>query len=293
MRKIFCQELIKYFDQKPFVFLTGDLGYNALEPLQARMGKYFINAGVAEQNMISTAAGIAKSGMRVFCYSIAPFIYARPYEQIRNDLCLHNLPVTLVGNGGGYGYGVMGATHHAIEDYGALMRLQNMSAFIPVFSSDISAMITKIDNSKSPNYLRLGLVENKNDLPYQQWRKALNGELGCVIAIGSIAGKILLELEKIPQKNRPNLWILSELPINNFPQELINDIQNNKLCIFEEHVAGGSAGQMTATKLLSDDIKIKSFLHLHAKGYPSQKYGSQNFHRQESGLVTENILSFF
>lgn len=293
MRKIFCQELIKYFDQKPFVFLTGDLGYNALEPLWTRMGKYFINAGVAEQNMISTAAGIAKSGMRVFCYSIAPFIYARPYEQIRNDLCLHNLPVTLVGNGGGYGYGVMGATHHALEDYGSLMMLQNMSAFIPVFSSDISAMIIKIDNSKSPNYLRLGLVENKNDLPYQQWRKALNGELGCVIAIGSIAGKILLELEKIPQKNRPNLWILSELPINNFPQELIADIQNNKLCIFEEHVANGSAGQMIATKLLSDDIKIKSFLHLHAKGYPSQKYGSQNFHRQESGLVTENILSFF
>ena len=74
------------------------------------MKDHFINVGVAEQNMISTAAGIAKTGLPTFVYSIAPFAYARPFEQIRNDVCLHNLPVTIVGNGGGYGYGVMGAT---------------------------------------------------------------------------------------------------------------------------------------------------------------------------------------
>src|SRR5436305_12930222 len=96
-----------------FVFLTGDLGFKALEPLRAMMGKRFINAGVAEQNMISVAAGLARAGMRPWAYSIAPFIYARPFEQTRNDVCLHKLPVVLIGNGGGYGYGVMGATHPA------------------------------------------------------------------------------------------------------------------------------------------------------------------------------------
>ena len=88
------------------------------------MGERFINAGVAEQNMVSVAAGLAKAGLRPWVYSIAPFLYARAFEQIRNDVCLHGMPVILVGNGGGYGYGVMGSTHHAIEDYGVLLSLR-------------------------------------------------------------------------------------------------------------------------------------------------------------------------
>src|SRR4051812_46697344 len=134
MRNAFCQAMLELSaaDDR-LVFLTGDLGFGALEPLRDALGSRFINAGVAEQNMISVAAGLARSGLRPWTYSIAPFIYARPFEQIRNDVCLHKLPVILVGNGGGYGYGVMGATHHAIEDYGTLLVLQHMQAIIPAF----------------------------------------------------------------------------------------------------------------------------------------------------------------
>ncbi len=292
MRKIFCDELINAFKKKPFVFLTGDLGYKALEPLQEVMGSHFINAGIAEQNMVSTAAGIAKTGLEVFVYSIAPFVYARPFEQIRNDIALHNLPVTLVGNGGGYGYGVMGATHHAIEDYGALLTLQNMQIFIPVFKQDISTIIAKIREIKKPSYLRLGMVENNDEsLAYSPFRNVLKGDLGVLIIVGSIAGNLLKDLQIQPKSNRPSLWILSELPIlNNLPDEISGA---KKLCVLEEHVAHGSAGQVIATKLLENNIAPKSFLHLHAKGYVSGLYGSQNFHRQESGLNIKNILDFF
>src|SRR5260370_40036865 len=103
MRSLFCQAMIDAAADPRVVFLTGDLGFRALEPLRARMGARFINAGVAEQNMVSVAAGLARAGLLPWTYSIAPFIYARPYEQIRNDVCLHDLPVRLVGNGGGYG----------------------------------------------------------------------------------------------------------------------------------------------------------------------------------------------
>src|SRR5712691_8496518 len=130
MRNAFCSALVALSAEKAFVFLTGDLGFMALEPLQRAMGKRFINAGVAEQNMISVAAGVASVGQQCWAYSIAPFIFARPFEQIRNDVCLHDFDVKLVGNGGGYGYGVMGATHHAIEDYGVLCGLQNMSVHV-------------------------------------------------------------------------------------------------------------------------------------------------------------------
>src|SRR5688572_11812446 len=106
MRTQFCEALVARSSNPAMVFLTGDLGFMALEPLQSAMGARFINAGVAEQNMISVAAGLAREGFEAWAYSIAPFCYARPFEQIRNDVAFHALPVRLVGNGGGYGYGV-------------------------------------------------------------------------------------------------------------------------------------------------------------------------------------------
>ena len=141
MRDVFCRSLVSQAVDPRLVFLTGDLGFKALEPLREALSQRFINAGVAEQNMVSVAAGLAKLGLRPWVYSIAPFIYARPFEQIRNDVCLHKLPVILVGNGGGYGYGVMGSTHHALEDYGCLLTLPNLRVFVPAFDEDVSAMV--------------------------------------------------------------------------------------------------------------------------------------------------------
>ena len=136
MRKQLCDALVARSADPRMVFLTGDLGFMALEPLQAAMGNRFINAGVAEQNMITVAAALARQGLETWAYSIAPFLYARPFEQIRNDIAFHRLPVRLIGNGGGYGYGVMGPTHHAIEDYGVLLTLPNMAVYAPVFDAD-------------------------------------------------------------------------------------------------------------------------------------------------------------
>jgi transketolase len=289
MRDIFCQEMIAAFKKNPFVFLTGDLGFKALEPLREIMGERFINVGVAEQNMVSVAAGIAESGLQVFAYSISPFIYARPFEQIRNDICLHNLPVTLVGNGGGYGYGVMGATHHAIEDYGALLTLQNMNVFVPVFDSDVGAMITKISALKKPSYLRLGLEQKLEgvDKTYAPWRKILDGDLGILIVCGSIGGNLVKDFQKDAKAARPAIWLVSELS-SDFD---LPEISNQKICVLEEHVAQGGIGQMIAAKILAKNIAVKSFSHLHAQGYVSGFYGSQNFHRKESGLTKEAIIN--
>jgi len=159
MRDRACREWVRLFEDRSFVFLTGDLGFRALEPLRDVMGERFINAGVAEQNMVSVAAGLASGGIDVWVYSIAPFLYARPFEQIRNDICMHDLPVKLVGNGGGYGYGAMGASHHALEDYGALLGLPKMHAFVPAFASDLEQLIPRLARFPHPAYLRLGRCE--------------------------------------------------------------------------------------------------------------------------------------
>ena len=277
------------------IFLTGDLGFRALEPLRDRMGARFINAGVAEQNMVSVAAGLARSGLKPWAYSIAPFIYARPYEQIRNDLCLHDLPVRLVGNGGGYGYGVMGATHHALEDYGALLSLQNITAFVPAFAQDVIDSVRKLAEFPHPAYLRLGLAEEPKDLmipAYAPWRKIIRGDRATVLGVGPVISKLIETVRNRAEGKRPSIWVLSELPFPEMPGEFREDIRRTgHLIVVEEHVETGSAGQMIAHALLSTGEPPRRFSHRCARGYLSGQYGSQTFHRRECGLDAESIIS--
>ena len=128
----------------------------ALENVQRAIGKRFINAGVSEQNMVSMAAALASEGLTPICYSIAPFLVFRPAEQIRLDVCLHDMDVKLVGNGGGYGYGIMGATHHAIEDIAVLSSFQNMRCYIPFCNEDVEGVVYRMMKRRGPSYLRLG-----------------------------------------------------------------------------------------------------------------------------------------
>src|SRR3954467_2325118 len=142
MRAEFAQAMLALFERrKDLAFITGDLGYMALEGVAQAYGERFINAGVAEQNAVSLAAGLARAGQLPWVYSAATFTVLRPYEQIRNDVCLHKLPVKLVGNGGGYAYGIMGATHHALEDIGALRVLPNMRIYLPLVAEDIADVV--------------------------------------------------------------------------------------------------------------------------------------------------------
>ena len=117
----------------------------------------------------------------------------RPFEQIRNDVCLHRLPVVLVGNGGGYGYGVMGATHHALEDYGAVLCLPSLRAYVPAFDGDLCAQIKALFEVSHPVYLRLGLSEEPAGAmvpPYAPWRKLQDGGGWTVLVVGTLVGGI-------------------------------------------------------------------------------------------------------
>lgn len=296
MRNVLCDTLVKCSANSKFVFLTGDLGYMALEPLRDSLGQRFINGGVAEQNMVSVAAGLTKKGFQPWVYSIAPFVYARPFEQIRNDVCMHDLPVRLVGNGGGYAYGVMGATHHALEDYGAMLCLMNMHVFVPAFASDVSEIINQLTEFEHPAYLRLGKCEKPKDLElpnYSPWRRLMRGEGATCLVVGPLAGGILEAAKCLSDCHRPNLWVLTELPIEaaKIPKDFLDDLQRSRhLLIVEEHIAQGGVGQMIARCLLEMGHAPPQFTHRYALGYVSGLYGSQNFHRQECGLDAASIL---
>ena len=299
MRNIACKELVSLFNKRKFTFLTGDLGFQALEPLREAMGSHFINAGVAEQNMVTVAAGLTRAGFQAWVYSIAPFLFARAFEQIRNDVCLNGAPVKLIGNGGGYAYGSMGSTHHAIEDCGVMLALKDMRVYVPAFNEDIPPVIEKMSASPFPEYLRLGKSEKPKDYtppPYAPWRKLTGGGANGVVllAVGPLAGALLGQIASTGAGELCQLWALSELPGLDDPgaEEFAASVaERKKLVVVEEHVAQGGAGQMIALWLKRKAIMTSVFEHRHALGYPSGLYGSQTFHRKECGLDPASVVS--
>ena len=136
------------------VFLTGDLGYKLFDDFAERFPGRFLNAGVAEQNMVGVAAGLALEGFRPFVYSIATFATLRCLEQIRDDVCYNGLAVTVVGVGGGFSYGANGPTHHATEDLAVMRALPNMTVVAP--GDPVEAELAVAALPDTPTYLRLG-----------------------------------------------------------------------------------------------------------------------------------------
>lgn len=297
MRRQLCEALAVRSANTDMVFLTGDLGFMALEPLQKTMQSRFINAGIAEQNMVSVAAAMAREGLEAWVYSIAPFCYARPFEQIRNDVSFHNLPVKLIGNGGGYGYGVMGPTHHAIEDYGVLLTLPNMRVYIPAFEEDIREVIECAGNISSPVYIRIGRGEIPDGCiapKYAPWRQITDGDGMVVIVAGPLVGAYLETVQALPKSIRPKLWVVSELPLdlNPLPFELIEQLtQERGLCIVEEHVRQGGLASQIALILQERNLKAGTFHHLYARAHHFPTYGSQNFLRVQSNLDIDSLMA--
>ena len=246
--------------------------------------------------MVSVAAGLAASGFRPWVYSIAPFVYARPFEQVRNDVCLHRLPVVLVGNGAGYGYGVMGATHHALEDYGALLCLPHMRAYVPAFEEDVRTQVEELFRINHPAYLRLGLSEEPRGaaIPaYAGWRKLQAGPGWLVLVIGSLAGSVWKATQSLEGPSRPTVWVLSELPCLSIPREFEADlISSQRVLVVEEHVEQGGAAQGLALALAKSGIVPEQFAARSARGYLTGLFGSQEFHRRECGLVAVSIVQF-
>ncbi|MGO9761767.1 MAG: transketolase family protein [Solirubrobacteraceae bacterium] len=206
MRNAFVGAVQEIAEEDPRVmFLTGDLGFMVLEPLAESMGERFVNVGVAEQNMIGLATGLAEAGMVPFVYSIGTFASMRPYELIRNGPLLHLLPVRIIGVGAGLDYGHNGVTHYALEDV-AIMRAQpDMTVIAPADPAQAVAAARASVAIEGPIYFRVGKTNtaiSELDGRFELGRLTLIGE-GCdiaIIALGSIAGEALKARELLERQ---------------------------------------------------------------------------------------------
>ena len=285
MRKEFAAAIKKIATaDKKIIFLTGDLGYNVLEELRESIGNRFINAGVSEQNMITMSAALASEGFKPICYSIAPFATFRPAEQIRLDVCLHNMNVKIVGNGGGYGYGIMGATHHAIEDIAVLSSFQNMRCYIPFCNEDVAEVVNQMMQKRTPGYLRLGLASKPDQLKiesYSHTRRLIRGDKVTVVGIGPVIVNVFEALGLLDDPiYQPDLFVVSEMPLTEITPELKKSLKKTgQLVIIEEHVSRGGLAENLALLLAKSQIFCR-IEHLYAQGYPDGLYGSQGYHHK-------------
>lgn len=204
MRKAFIDTLcsLAAADER-ILLLTGDLGYMAMEPFEERFAARFFNAGVAEQNMIGLATGLAEAGMIPYAYSIATFAALRPFEFIRNGPVLHRLPVRVIGMGAGFEYGSAGPTHHAVEDIGVMRTLPGLTVVIPADSEQAATAIRSTAELPGPVYYSLG-KDDRVKIPDLDGRFALgrmqvlrDGTDVAIISMGSITTEAVAAADEL------------------------------------------------------------------------------------------------
>ncbi len=156
MRNTFINGILDECKHRDDIFvISGDAGLGVFDQFKEDYPDRFLNMGVAEQNMISFAAGLAMTGLKVVIYNIIPFVLYRCYEQVRNDICYQELPIILVGIGSGVTYAPMGMTHYSIEDIGVARTLPNLTVISPIDPAEALAAARFALTANSPVYVRL------------------------------------------------------------------------------------------------------------------------------------------
>ena len=158
MRNSFAQKVTSIADNDPDVrLLVGDIGFKIFDDFVDRHPEKFLNCGIAEQNMISVAAGMASEGLKVFVYTIIPFLTMRAFEQIRVDVGINKSNIILVGVGAGLAYDKLGPTHHAFEDIALMRCISQLNVFVPYDPVSTAQVTLEAYNAidENPSYIRL------------------------------------------------------------------------------------------------------------------------------------------
>jgi len=295
MRTAFIQELIRQARIQPRIFLVvGDLGYSVVEPFASEFPDRFLNAGVAEQNMTSLAAGLASEGWHVFTYSIANFPTLRCLEQIRNDVCYHNLPVTVVAVGAGLAYGNLGFSHHGIHDIAALRALPNLSLFSPADPGETEEAVRWLAHNPGPSYLRLGkageprlhTIPGSTTGPIRVRAGAPDARVA-LAATGSVLS-VALEAARIIEELGSSVPVFSCSKLKPAERSTFGALwQYPSLITLEEHVSAGGFGSLLRESA-PDETRIRS---LTVPDCISSSVGSQDYLRTAAGLTVERTIA--
>lgn len=299
MRNAFLDTLFELAQQdERVVFITGDLGYRVVEKFMEQRPRQFLNAGVAEQNMTGLAAGMALSGKIVFTYSIGNFPTMRCLEQIRNDVCYHEANVKIVTVGGGFAYGPMGVTHHAIEDLAVMRAIPGLMVVAPGDPVETRAATRAITAHPGPCYLRLGKAGEPTVHPGPiefQLGKAIRFREGRDLTLISTGGMLQTAAKAAERLATQGIQtrVLSMHTLKPLDESAVLAAARETGCIatLEEHSINGSLGSAVAELLAETwDVKVP-FKRIGMPPIFSPHIGSQEYMLQKHGLNDEAVAA--
>jgi len=296
MRTSFIETLCQASEKDPRIWLlTGDLGYSVLEKFSTKFPDRYLNAGVAEQNMVGVASGLAMAGKIVFVYSIANFPTLRCLEQVRNDVCYHRLNVKIVAVGCGLAYGGHGYTHHGVEDLGVMSLLPHMTVLAPGDPVEARWATRTLIERSGPGYLRLGKAGEPvvhKQTPKFQFGKALqvvDGHCGTLISTGGMLDISMKAAALLLTRGLP-IRVLTMPTLRPFDEDRIRAEAKRTKCIItlEEHGPGG-LGSMTGECIARAGLGIR-FLPLRLLPEPTLCAGSQAYLCGKHGMTLDRIV---
>jgi len=285
MRDAFFDTLYNFARKnKDIILITSDTGAVCLDKFKKRLGKQYINIGIAEQNMVSVAAGMAMSSKRVYLYAIVPFATMRCYEQIRVDLCCMNLPVTIIGIGAGFDYSTLGPTHHGTEDIALMRSLPNMTIYSPSDTSMVKSIAKFSYGEPGPKYIRLDrtgyplVYKNRKDVDVSRGFSVI--EKGSDLYIIATGRMVYGALEVIKELSRHSISVglIDLFRIKPFNAKdiwpIIKEARN--IMTLEEHFITGGIGSLIS-EMLASKKRIPLFKPFGIPDCFCREYGTREY----------------
>jgi transketolase len=280
------------------VLLSGDIGNRLFDRYRARHPARFYNCGVAEANMTGMAAGLALGGLRPFTYTITPFATTRVIEQIRVDICYHNLPVTIVGTGSGLSYASLGPTHHSCEDVGILRCFPNMTILCPADAMEVGPALEASLAVTGPVYIRLGKkgepTVHATPPRFEIGRGIVLREGGdvCLLGMGTMTAVALEAADRLAAAGLA-ARVVSMHTVKPLDEALLTECfaRHAVVAVVEEHsVIGGLGGAVAEWLAARDPVRGRLLVCGTPDAFISEA-GSQQWMRERCGLSPEAIAA--
>ena len=298
MRDTFVRTLIALAKEDPNIELvTGDLGFGVLKPYWEALPDQFINAGIAEQNMTGLAAGMALEGKTVFTYSIGNFPTLRCLEQIRNDCAYHNANVKVVCVGGGFVYGSLGMSHHAMEDLAVMRALPDVTVLAPADLVEAEAATKAIAAYPGTCYLRLGRGGEKrihDKIEHFEIGKAIpvrKGERVAIFSTGAIFEEVQIAVDLLETAGvHPTVYTFPT--VKPLDEAVIRECaaEHELIVTCEEHNIVGGFGSAVAEVMAEAPARAR-LMRIGMEDQYCTLVGSQKYLRDEYGMSGEKIAA--
>ena len=284
---------------KRVLFVGSDLGHGVLEKMKNELPDQFFMEGVSEQYIIGMAAGLAMEGFIPYVNTIATFLTRRCYEQVAVDLCMHDLPVRLIANGGGGVYAPLGPTHLAVEDIAIMRALPNMAVVAPCDADEMNRLMMSTLEWPHPIYIRLAkggdrvVSAEQNGFELGKSIKMKTGTDGMFITTG-VMTQLALETAEILKGDGVDVGVLHVHTIKPFDASgVISAIENAKAVVtVEEHIVNGGLG--SAVLESCSELRPELLPKISRIGIPDKfatEYGSQGSLLKHWGITADNLVA--